>query len=227
LGPGEVTVSSGNRNFPGKQGLGEVYLASPEIIAASAVAGYITTADQIPDTPHVFNSACIYYNGKEGKSGEGAEANAEAKAKDQANAKATTKAKAIEELQADEREFPGKAVMFTGRAWYIPEDNIDTDMIFHNRHLTITDPLEMRKHTFGNLPGYEKFPEEAGEGDILVSGKNFGAGSSRQQAVDCFLSLGIRCIIAPSFGAIYERNAINAALAILVTDQLEDRQYYQ
>ena len=142
----------------------------------------------------------------------------------EAKAKADQKAKAIEELQADEREPPGKPVLFTGRVWYIPEDNIDTDMIFHNRHLTITEPIEMRKHTFGNLPGYEDFPERAGEGDILVTGRNFGAGSSRQQAVDCFISLGIRCIIAPSFGAIYERNAINAALAILVTDQLEQLQ---
>ena len=50
-GPGEVTISTGNRNFPGKQGKGSVYLASPEIVAASAVAGYITTPDNIPDKP--------------------------------------------------------------------------------------------------------------------------------------------------------------------------------
>jgi 3-isopropylmalate/(R)-2-methylmalate dehydratase large subunit len=206
-GPGEVTVSTGNRNFPGKQGKGEVYLASPEIVAASAVAGYITTPDQIPDTPHTFNSARIYYQ---------AEAEAKAKAK--------AEAKVLEELGAGEREAPGKPVVFTGKAWYIPVDNIDTDMIFHNRHLTVTDPLEMRRHAFGNLPGYENFPEKAGEGDILVTGQNFGSGSSRQQAVDCFLSLGIRCIIARSFGAIYERNAINAALAILVADGIEQLQ---
>ena len=48
-GPGEVTISTGNRNFPGKQGLGEVYLSSPEIAAASAVAGFITSPDLIPD----------------------------------------------------------------------------------------------------------------------------------------------------------------------------------
>ena len=49
----------------------------------------------------------------------------------------------------------------------------------------------------------------------MVCGKNFGAGSSRQQAVDCFLSLGVQCILARSFGAIYERNAINAAFPII------------
>jgi homoaconitase/3-isopropylmalate dehydratase large subunit len=50
-GPGEVSISTGNRNFPGKQGKGEVYLASPAVVAASAVAGYITSAENLPDSP--------------------------------------------------------------------------------------------------------------------------------------------------------------------------------
>jgi 3-isopropylmalate dehydratase large subunit len=54
-GLGEVTISSGNRNFTGKQGKGSVFLASPEIVAASALAGYITTADKIPATPSTFS----------------------------------------------------------------------------------------------------------------------------------------------------------------------------
>jgi len=53
-GPGEVTISTGNRNFPGKQGKGEVYLASPAVVAASVVAGYITVPEEIPDKPAVF-----------------------------------------------------------------------------------------------------------------------------------------------------------------------------
>ena len=53
-GPGEVTISTGNRNFAGKQGKGSVYLASPEIAAALAIAGYITTPDRIPGKPAVF-----------------------------------------------------------------------------------------------------------------------------------------------------------------------------
>jgi len=59
------------------------------------------------------------------------------------------------------------------------------------------------------------FAKKAQPGDIIITSKNFGAGSSRQQAVDCFISLGIPCILAESYGAIYERNAINAALPIL------------
>ncbi len=52
----------------------------------------------------------------------------------------------------------------------------------------------------------------------MVTGKNFGAGSSRQQAVDCFESLGVSAVIAESFGAIYERNAINAGFPIVAAD---------
>jgi len=94
-------------------------------------------------------------------------------------------------------------------------DDIDTDQIFHNSHLHITDIDEMGRFAFGNLSGWENFPEEARKGDLLVVGENFGSGSSRQQAVDCFASLGISLIIGESFGSIYRRNAINSGLAIL------------
>jgi 3-isopropylmalate dehydratase small subunit len=91
-------------------------------------------------------------------------------------------------------------------------------MIFHNRYLAITDINQMGQYTFDNLPGWEDFATKAKPGDIVVTGKNFGAGSSRQQAVDCFKSLGISLIIAESYGAIYERNAINAGMPILRAD---------
>jgi 3-isopropylmalate dehydratase small subunit len=93
-------------------------------------------------------------------------------------------------------------------------------MIFHNRYLAITDIKEMGACTFDNLKGFEDFTKKAKPGDIVITGKNFGCGSSRQQAVDCFISLGIQAIIAESFGAIYERNAINAAFPILICKTL-------
>ena len=108
-----------------------------------------------------------------------------------------------------------KPSIIEGRIWVISKDNIDTDMIFHNRYLSITDMREMGQYTFDNLTGYEDFATKALAGDIIVAGKNFGSGSSRQQAVDCFISLGIQGIVAESFGAIYERNAINAAFPII------------
>jgi 3-isopropylmalate/(R)-2-methylmalate dehydratase large subunit len=181
-GPGEVTISTGNRNFEGKQGKGFVYLASPAVVAASAVAGFITTPDQIPDQPALFHA-----------SGN----------RDALRVTRNEKVKAV------------KPTVVEGSVWIIPKDDIDTDMIFHNRYLTITDIKEMGQYTFDNLKGFEDFAKKANPGDIVITQKNFGAGSSRQQAVDCFASLGISCILAESYGAIYERNAINAAMPIL------------
>ncbi len=188
-GPGEVTISTGNRNFPGKQGKGDVYLASPAVVAASAVAGYITSPDAIPHKPEK---------------------------------RVFTRAEAIVTKKREFKETHERPVEIKGRIWYIPMDNIDTDMIFHNRYLSITEVAEMGQYTFDNLKDYEDFAQQVNPGDIVVAGKNFGSGSSRQQAVDCFLSLGVQCIIAESFGSIYERNAINAAFPILAVEKLKN-----
>ncbi len=109
---------------------------------------------------------------------------------------------------------------FTGRLWVLSSDgdlidDIDTDMIYHNNYLAVTDREEMAQYALGNLAGYEDFAERAQEGDMILAGENFGSGSSRQHAVDCFLALGVRAIIARSFGAIYKRNAINSALPVV------------
>ena len=117
-----------------------------------------------------------------------------------------------------------KDTRLQGRVWILRDDSgtliddIDTDMIFHNQYLHITDIDEMGKYAFDNLTGWEDFAERAEPGDIIMAGDNFGSGSSRQQAVDCFSSLGIQAIIAKSYGAIYKRNAINSGLPVLVGD---------
>lgn len=186
-GPGEVTVSTGNRNFAGKQGKGKVYLGSPAEVAASAVAGYITTPDEIPEKPVEFAAKGGF---------ESAEIKKEATAE--------------------------KSTVIEGKVWIIEKDDIDTDMIFHNRYLTITDINEMGQYAFDNLAGWEDFAKKAESGDIIITNKNFGAGSSRQQAVDCFKALGVQAIIAESFGAIYERNAINAGFPILTFEDISE-----
>lgn len=187
-GPGEVTISTGNRNFAGKQGKGEVYLASPATVAASAVAGYITQENAVPESPSHFVSL------KE-------------------------KPVSVVSKTGKREEKPG---VLTGKVWLIDEDNIDTDMIFHNRHLAITNLEEMGPFTFGNLKGWEDYALKSEPGDIVIAGKNFGSGSSRQQAVDCFIALKNQAILAKSFGAIYERNAINAAFPVLVYHSLDE-----
>ncbi len=187
-GKGEVTVSTGNRNFPGKQGQGSVFLASPAVVASSSLAGYITTPDAIPAAPMEFTRSA---------------------------------GQPVTRAVKPQMTTTQKPTVIKGRVWLIDRDNIDTDMIFHNRYLAITDIGEMGQYTFDNLEGYKDFAKKAQPGDIIVAGKNFGSGSSRQQAVDCFVSLGIQAVIARSFGAIYERNAINAAFPVLTYDSFE------
>jgi 3-isopropylmalate dehydratase small subunit len=119
-----------------------------------------------------------------------------------------------------------KPTILKGRAWLITDekgkliDDIDTDMIFHNAHLAITDIKEMGQHAFGNLKGWERFSKEAVPGDLVIAGRNFGAGSSRQQAVDCFVSLGVQALVCESYGAIYKRNAINSGFPIMEVSNL-------
>ena len=109
----------------------------------------------------------------------------------------------------------------SGKIWILTDDkgglieNIDTDQIFHNAHLHITEMEKMGEYALGNLEGWKDFPQRSSPGDILVVGRNFGAGSSRQQAVDCFAALKIGAILSPSFGAIYFRNAVNSGFPVL------------
>ncbi len=113
-----------------------------------------------------------------------------------------------------------------GRLWVLLDsrgrliEDIDTDQIYHNAYLHITDTSEMGKYALGNLEGWKDFPARASAGDILVAGRNFGAGSSRQQAVDCFIALKVGAILAPSFASIYFRNAVNSGLPVLKSSEI-------
>jgi len=116
----------------------------------------------------------------------------------------------------------------SGRIWVLLDQNkrliedIDTDQIYHNAFLHITEVSQMGQYALGNLEGWKDFSKKASPGDILIAGRNFGAGSSRQHAVGCFISLKIGLIIASSFGAIYFRNAVNSGFPVLRCQELDE-----
>lgn len=108
---------------------------------------------------------------------------------------------------------------FSGKVWKLRED-IDTDIIIATQYLAISDMNEMKKHAFEPLR--PELPSLIRTGDIIVAGKNFGCGSSREQAPEVLVALGIRCIIAGSFARIFFRNAINNGLLLIENGELHD-----
>lgn len=99
-------------------------------------------------------------------------------------------------------------------------DNIDTDVIYPGKYLPIIDAEEMAGHALEGLD--PSFPSKIQRGDIIVAGKNFGCGSSREQAATCLKAAGIAAVIAGSFSRIFFRNGINQALPLIVSDEVSD-----
>lgn len=107
----------------------------------------------------------------------------------------------------------------TGKVWVLGDD-IDTDIIIPTEYLALKTIEDMKQYGFSPLR-----PELAGQiqpGDIIVAGKNFGCGSSREQAPEVIKALGIPCIIAKSFARIFYRNALNNGLLLLEQPELHD-----
>ena len=104
--------------------------------------------------------------------------------------------------------------IFKGKAFKCGDD-IDTDLIYHGQYLPLTDPKEMAKHAMEFVPGLENFVSEVKPGDMVVAGKSFGCGSSREHAVICLKENGVSCVIAESFARIFYRNAINLGFPLL------------
>lgn len=104
--------------------------------------------------------------------------------------------------------------IIVGKVWVVGH-NVDTDQIYHGQYLPLTDPEEMAKHAMEYVPGMENFAREVRKGDMVLAGRNFGCGSSREHAVLCLQHAGIVLIIAESFGRIFYRNAINLGFPLL------------
>ena len=92
-------------------------------------------------------------------------------------------------------------------------DNVDTDVIIPARHLNNPDPKALASHCMEDID--EKFATTVEAGDIIVAGKNFGCGSSREHAPLAIKSCGVKCVIAETFARIFYRNAINIGFPIL------------
>lgn len=92
-------------------------------------------------------------------------------------------------------------------------ENVDTDVIIPARHLNTSDPAELATHCMEDIDA--EFSSIVKEGDIIVAGKNFGCGSSREHAPIAIKASGVSCVIAPTFARIFYRNSFNTGLPIL------------
>jgi homoaconitate hydratase len=191
LEPGEVGISATNRNFKGRMGSRDAkcYLASPEVVAASAVAGYICAPQPASNGAPARN-----YN-------------------------EFPLAAAAEKVEI----LPGFPERVHGRLVFAPQDNVNTDAIY-GKDYTYRDDMTAEMMAKVVMENYDpQFASRTGVGDVIVSGFNFGAGSSREQAVTCLKAKGIPMVIAASFSQTYLRNAYNNGFLCVEVPELVKR----
>ena len=92
-------------------------------------------------------------------------------------------------------------------------NNVDTDVILPGKYLILMSPTDLAKHALEGLD--PEFPKKAKKGVIIVGGKNFGCGSSREQAPLALKYSGVKCVVAESFARIFFRNSINIGLPVV------------
>jgi homoaconitate hydratase len=191
LEPGEVGISATNRNFKGRMGSrdAQCYLASPEVVAASAVAGYIRGPHQMNDREP---------------------------ARSYTEFAASAVAEKVDIL-------PGFPERVHGRLVFLPQDNVNTDAIY-GKDYTYRDDVTKELMAKVVMENYDpQFASRTRQGDVVVSGFNFGTGSSREQAVTCLKAKGIPIVIAASFSQTYLRNAYNNGFLCVEVPELVKR----
>ena len=193
LEEGEVGISATNRNFRGRMGSrdAEAYLASPAVVTASALAGYITgpanmdLSDGVPE-------------------------------------------RSFTEFTVAETEVPDVEILdgfpagLSGRVVFLPTDNLNTDGIY-SKDWTYREDVTRQKMAEVVMENYDPaFAGLVAEGDVLVSGYNFGTGSSREQAATALQAAGIKLVIAGSYSQTYLRNAINNGFICVECPELSE-----
>ena len=109
--------------------------------------------------------------------------------------------------------------MFTGKVWVLGDD-IDTDIIIPTDYLALPTVEDMKQYGFSPLR--PDLASRIQEGDIIVAGKNFGCGSSREQAPEIIKALKVGCVIAKSYARIFFRNSINNGLLLIENNEIQD-----
>ncbi|KAK6510698.1 mitochondrial Homoaconitase [Arthrobotrys conoides] len=205
LKAGETGISASNRNFKGRMGdpSALAYLASPEVVVASALAGKIVGPGFF-DKP----SPAVISSDSSASS-------------DAASASGSTATDAPSESLTS--ILPGFPTKISGEIVFCDADNINTDGIYPGKY-TYQDGLTRDDMSKVCMENYDPtFKEIAKPGDILVSGFNFGCGSSREQAATSILAKDIALVVAGSFGNIFSRNSINNALLTVEVPKLIER----
>jgi len=213
LKDGEVGISATNRNYKGRMGSpnAQAYLASPAVVAASALAGQIVgpepvSTSRIPSTTIQINTP----------------------------PPAETGDKSV----TSEDVLPTFPESFSGTILFAPQDNLNTDALYPGKY-TYQDDITASRQAEIVMENYDPafsslvssmrtapstsahaFTSRTGEGILLASGYNFGTGSSREQAATALRNAGIPMVIAGSFGDIFKRNAINNGLICVESPEL-------
>ncbi|EEH16852.2 homoaconitase, mitochondrial [Paracoccidioides brasiliensis Pb03] len=249
LEPGEVGISATNRNFKGRMGStdAKAYLASPEVVAASALSGKISgpgwyekpeswtgvvrgegdgikeedrmlTAEEAIEK--VINQLDNMVEDAEkifGNASSSSSTSATASPQPQQSKDSSDNCASLTEV------YPGFPSRVSGEIIFCDADNINTDGIYPGKY-TYQDNVSRTQMAAVCMSNYDaSFSTLARPGDILVTGFNFGCGSSREQAATAILAKNIPLVVAGSFGNIFSRNSINNALMGLEVPRLVSR----
>ncbi|KAK0386596.1 hypothetical protein NLU13_6431 [Sarocladium strictum] len=224
LEPNEVGISASNRNFRGRLGArsAHAYLSSPEVVAASALSGVISGAG-------VYQKPAGW-SGVEYGFGKGAEPTVMNTLGDMLE-QLDSFIDRLESAGPDPSEsssaatqiLPGFPERISGEILFCDADNLDTDAIYPGR-MTYLDQVSTEDMANACMENYDPdFGAHARPNDILVSGFNFGCGSSREQSATAIRARQIPLVVAGSFGNIFARNSINNALMGLEVPRLVER----